>query len=307
MTKPELSHCSLTHSASFSRPVNSLGVLDNADHWSIRGGAGFTTEPKTKKSTSAAPSTTTPATEKKSVVGNDEKKSTRTPAEDVEESSELERLGEKAKSAISTVIDVAAPVAESATSVLPSFNWSDINSAVFKGIDARDGAVTGTKSSITHDNGTNKTSGSKASQSLDKAKFKNDLKEVADAAEASTNKNGNNDALKLLGNVAGWIVKRIPLPTSSNKQLKSSIDPAYPLDEVASLGEDGEATTKATVASDKAINSVPSKSNVTNAARLLFGSSTSKSSTKPANGESSKFNHERFYVALCKKLYDEGM
>lgn len=286
----------------------SLGVLDNVDHWSIRGGAGFTTEPKTKKFTSSAPTTTTPATEKKTVIGHDEKKSTRTPAENVEESSELEKLGEKAKSAISSVIDVAAPVAESATSVLPSFNWSDINNAVFKSIDAQNGGGNAGKSSAPQGDGTKKYAEANTSQTFDKAKFKSDLSDVADAAEATTNKNGNNDALKLLGNVAGWIAKRIPLSSSSNnnKHLKSSIDPAFPLDEAASPKKETASNTPVT--SDKAsTSSSSSKSSVTDAARLLFGNTSSKSSTKSTNGEVSKFDRERFYVALCRKLYDEGM
>lgn len=279
-----------------------LGVLDGADHWSIRGGAGFTTEPKGKKKDTATQATT-PAAEKKAVVDNISHKqeqptekggttdSTRHPdTANQEEAGELDKLGEKAKAAVSTIVDMAAPVAEATSNVLPSFSWSDINTAVFKGLD----------DSSDNSNG-KKNAASSGSAAPSKSLAKDNSKKGAEAATPSpSTTNSNLDTLKTLSGIAGWVAKRIPLPSSNKSQLKSSIDPAYPLDDTAVVPK--PTTSNSTPASPS------EKTSVTNAARLLFGSSSSSSSktSKTSNGESNKFNRERFYVALCKKLYDEG-
>lgn len=229
------------------------------------------------------------------------------------EEGRLEKIAEQAKAALSSVADIAGPIGDKASSVVPaalsSLTWSDINSAVFKGISALDEPSSSTVQKPNGQGWSVAASPPSAGTPL-VADMTRDTKETKSPPSTT---NGNKDALRTLANLASWVVKRIPLPSGNNRQLKSSIDPAFPLDDaekqVADAKDAADSSTYGSASKSEVKDT--SKSTISNTARLLFGSSSpssaKKSNGKSANNDADKFNHERFYVALCKKLYDEGM
>lgn len=200
-------------------------------------------------------------------------------------------------------------------SAITNFGWSDVNTLIGKGIAVRDEAK-----SVLPDASTLKPVTDAVSHLPDATTFKPVTDAVSQAVastarEAETSispssssphaKGDSNTVLASVTSMASWVISRIPLPTSSTKLLRSSINPAFPVDDIlqpASAGSSSRPAPSSTKSSTSSLSTL-------NTARLLFGSGGSSKSASPSftSGKGQKFDRERFYVALCKKLYDEGL
>lgn len=228
-------------------------MLENTDHWSLRGGSGLNPAAKGKKKISAS--------------SNNASQPQRAP-----EPSEV----------------VTSEKKDSST----DFGWQDVVSEVGSRIAQRD------------------TFG--AWGSMGDPDYKSATRDAKrNLTDTANNSSSNSQALTTLTSIAGWIARRVPfVSTSSGKQtkaeqsLRSSINPSFPIDDAAHGGEqiDARAGSVNTASSG-------SDSTLSDNSRLLFGLSSSASNGKHTDKNAKKpekFNHERFYVALCRKLYDEG-
>jgi hypothetical protein len=264
--------------------------MDNTDHWSLRGGSGLSTDFSVKK------------------LG-------------ITASKQAEVATDKAKEMASSVIpdsveETASSISSSISNNLPdkpTFGWRDVNQLIGRSIADRDGPASPSNPSL--DSSNNKQKDSKVSSSslwpfasAAEPSAEQDTKKLASQATSNSTK----ESLSGLAGIANWIVKRIPLPLGKDqKLLTSSIVPSFPFDDIL----DGSSSQISEKPKQGKSSSSTRERSVSDTARLLFGSSPSSSAaTKPSSPSSSssgknskKFNHERFYVALCKKLYDEGL
>ena len=258
--------------------------MDNTDHWSLRGGSGLSTDFSAKKVGITASKQAEVATDK---------------AKEVASSILPDSVGESA-SAVSSVVSNNIPEPT-------KFGWRDVNQLVGNSIADRDGPSSPSNPSVESkqkDGSTKSSSSLWPFASMSDAKDEQDTKKLASQATSNSSK----ESLSALAGIANWIVKRIPLPIGNNqKLLTSSIVPSFPFDDIL---DDGKASSSAAEASQS--KGKPRERTASETARLLFGSGSSSaskgiSSSSDNKKNSKKFNHERFYIALCKKLYDEGL
>lgn len=210
------------------------------------------------------------------------------------------------KTVASTTSGVSESTTANASTTNPSylpFGWQDVNQAVGKHIDMADMA---------------RSAGDFIQPITSAVQFGGSEKQSTSAASNKTGArtlttNNSKDTPSALSNVTSWIVKRIPLSGIGNKSIRSNINPAFPFDEVFTPAP-GAASMISSTKEDS--RSPPPKYSASDTARLLFGAgkSSNRSRSSPSAAASTaeaikqaKFNHEMFYVALCRKLYDEGL
>lgn len=248
-----------------------LGCMENTDHWSMRGGSGLATDFSAKKVSAAASKQAEVATDK---------------------------VKEVTSSVLPDSVNEAASTATSTAGEKLSFGWQDVNRLVGSSIAQRDGPASPSNPSTQKDSKGN-ASGAGLWPFASSSEGEQDTKKLASQATS----NSATKSLSGLAGIANWIVKRIPLPLGNGqKKLTSFINPSFPFDDTV---DDNTKAQGGTQASSR-------ERSLSDTARLLFGSGGgSASSSNSPNGSSDKkgkkFNHERFYVALCRKLYDEGL
>lgn len=260
-----------------------LGCIDNADHWSLRGGSGLATDFSVKKVSAAA-------------------------------SKQAEIAADKAKDAASSVLpdrveQAASKAASTVSEAMPekvSFGWQDVNKLVGSSIAQRDGPSSPSNPSTEYKESIRSGSSGLWPFGSGSGPLSGSAEQDAKKLASQATSNSAKESLSGLAGLANWIVKRIPLPLGNGqKKLTSSISPSFPIDDAF---EDGGKPDDI-----KAGKGASKERSVADTARLLFGSSLgSSASAGSASGSAShkngkKFNHERFYVALCRKLYDEGL
>lgn len=260
-----------------------LGTVE-CDHWELRGAAGFIRPPKGTSTTA--------------------------------KSEEVTGTGDKEK-------DASKQSASSSSSSL-RWGWQDVNALIGTWINA--------KQSERRD-ATKASAASPPTQTTDSNGLPKDpLPAQEKALEPTDRKETKPDSASALHSVANWVTQRIPLaqsfsvvpspplptgPDGRPASFASSMNPGWPLDECFEQVKSDASDLVPRPNAAKPIEVVSPISSSPGAApapikfiprpspRLLYGLSPTPASSS-RSGKTTKFELERLYVAVCKKLYDEG-
>lgn len=277
--------------------MTSLGVIDGADHWSLRGGSGL----KQDFSLAAAAS----SAKKLGTTASKQLEDATDKAKEVASSALPDSVGNVASSVISAATGESQSTKDASDLSAPLASLSHPQErAADRAIQTKENEASGLSWS-----------------------FLTSKREKQPATSESSRNAKGKDIFSSISGVASWIAKKIPISSSTDKHLRSSIDSTFPLEDVfqapALATEQGGITAAAGAPSPSLSAASPSIRNVIvssqsakdrkdrsalDTARLLFGASgSSAQASGKAAKDAARFSHERFYVALCKKLYDEGL